>query len=164
MPSILRKLLPLRATAKGKALVASEEFQLCVLQKIDRLVPSIIKDFSEVEPFVRNVVIRALLPQRQFDEQELIDFYLANVIAVDSAVQPIVNLFLEFSKDPRAFARRMLERRGIKTYSPPVAKGMMPVPLSDTESMTPPVAGEFVDVEAANYNLDGLRQAKKQAA
>jgi hypothetical protein len=113
MPSIFRMFKPLSPTAKGRALVKSEEFRINCVQRIDRATPQFIACYGDVEPFVRNIVVRALLPQREYGDQERIDFCQANIDEINAAMLPIVNMFLEYTRDPKEFARRMLKKLSI---------------------------------------------------
>src|SRR5271169_1020604 len=164
MSGFFRGLLPIKPTATGRTLIVSSDFQLNCVQRIDRAVPEFIRSWNDVELFIRNIVVRALMPHREYTDEERVSFYTRYFADVDAAVVPIVNMFLEFSKNPKEFARVVLEKRGIKFPPLPVAKDVPHQLFDGHDALADLNPGGYVDVAAhlKEYDIRGLKRWTKQ--
>ncbi len=106
--SFLKSLTQINPTAKGLAFVKTETF-LRTLQLVAKKMLSEGQSWSEVDVQLRDITVRELLPKRNYNPDEVADFYRRNFQLVDGAWLPAVQLmkeaWLKMENDPMAFLK-----------------------------------------------------------
>lgn len=115
--SFMRSLLPLKPTAKGLASVKTATFQHLLQAVAHRcLVSGHDWDFIDVQ--LRDITMRELLPKRNYDADEVVDFYKRHFQLIDGSWLPSVlrmkQDYQRVSENPEGFLREL----GILPNSP----------------------------------------------
>jgi hypothetical protein len=120
MSQFFKALLPLKPTKSGLNFIKTETFmQLC--QRVAHTMLTSGKGWDDVDAALRHITVKELLPKRDYDENEVAEFYSRNWRLIDSAWLSAVQLLKEATVKMAADPVKFLREKGM---IPPTQPGM----------------------------------------
>jgi hypothetical protein len=122
--SLLRSLLPLKPTAKGLASVKTDAFSR-LLQEVAHRMLSKGYDWEAIDVQLRDITVRELLPKRNYDADEVVEFYRRNFQLIDAAwlssVLQMKKDYIRMTENPEKFLKEIGILPGSPLFSQQVA-------------------------------------------